>query len=164
MVGLVSTAGIGFEEVDVIIADPAYQQGGTEWPATSVLGEGLFEIADFLSQYFNRNRVIIGYPIDLAFNPCPVDQLSAISDQTTGCKTDVVINLEQLLDALGNDETAGYSLIADQNYSFTELETYGGGTSFHRFARIFYLEESSIWTESGDAMVISSSARLHSIT
>ena len=59
MVGLVRTTWIGFVKVDAVVINAANQERSTKRTGAAVLGEGLFEIADFLDEDVNRNGCLL---------------------------------------------------------------------------------------------------------
>jgi len=76
----------------------------------------------------------------------------------------VAVNFEHLFDGLGDDQSTDDALVADKNDAVLELQSGRGRSPFDGFACVLDLEESSVWAESGDSVIVSSSAWLHGLT
>ncbi len=104
MVALVGARGVGLVEVDAFVVNTADEQGGAEGARAAVLGEGLLEVADFLHQDVHGDGVRVRDAVDLGFHASTTNELAGVGDETGGRHTDVLVDLEHLLDGLGDDQ------------------------------------------------------------
>lgn len=98
LIGLVGSTRVCFVEMDTVAVDTGYQEGGTKWANTSILGERLFEIAYFLGEDIHWNSVVVGDTVDLALSAGSSDELPCVSNKTGCCESYVVVNLVDLID------------------------------------------------------------------
>ena len=75
----------------------------------------------------------------------------------------MLVDLEHLLDGLGDDQAGNNALVADQDHAVAELQTGRGGAALDGFTGVFDLKESAVWAEGGDSVVVTSSAGLHAV-
>jgi len=137
------------------------EERGAKGSGATVLGEGLLEITDFLDQNIHGDGVGVGDPVDLGLDAGTTHQLASVGHETGRCNTNVFVDLEHLLDGLGDDETGDDALVADEHHAVTELQARSRRPSLDGFPCVFHLEEAAVWAEGGNAVVVASSAGLH---
>ena len=58
-----------------------------------------------MSEGFDSNRLKVSVPVVKCFNSTVLDKSTGISDDTTGCTADMLVDLEYLFHAFRNDES-----------------------------------------------------------
>ena len=112
-------------------------------------------IAELLGERFNFDGFIVGYAVDLAFDPCPVHQCTCIPDKTGRRNPDMRINFENFLNRRRLKELGAHPLVNNQDNAVLCLDTYRGSSPLDCFAGILHLVEPAIGGKNGDRPVIS---------
>ena len=124
----------------------ANEQCSSEWTRPAILCERLLKIADFFTN-INWNACSVSYSVDLCINR--LEQRADVHQQQSRCSSsNVLVNLKHLLNWFWYYKTANNSFVTNQNNTISEFQSGSGSTSLHRFARVFYLEQTSIWAKS----------------
>src|SRR5439155_942039 len=86
-----------------------------------------------------------------------------IGDEAGGRRSDVFVDLENLLDRRRFDEPRSDLLVGHQDDAVLELQAHGGVAPRDRHASVFHLEQAAVGAEDRNRAVVRHLARLHMI-
>src|SRR6266571_2101702 len=156
-------ARVRLEQVGPGRPHPRDEERCPERTDAAVLGVVLFVVANPLDEQVDPDLLAVRDLVDLRDEPGIVHEDPRIGDEAGGRRSDVFVDLEDLLDRRGFDEPRSDLLVGHQHDAVLELQAHGGVAPRDRHASVFHLEQAAVGAEDRNRAVVRHLARLHII-
>src|SRR6266705_2500826 len=156
-------ARVRLEQVGPEVVHTRDEERCPERTDAAVLGVVLFVVANPLDEQVDPDLLAVRDLVDLRDEPGIVHEDPRIGDEAGGRRSDVFVDLEDLLDRRGFDEPRSDLLVGHQHDAVLELQAHGGVAPRDRHASVFHLEQAAVWAEDRNRAVVRHLARLHMI-
>src|SRR5947199_3252 len=156
-------AGVRLEQMGPEVVHARDEQRRPERTHAAVLGVVLLVIANPLDEEVDPNLLAVRDLVDLRDEPGIVHEDPRIGHEAGGRRSDVLVNLKDLLNRRGFDEPRSDLLVGHQHDAVLELQAHGGVAPRDRHASVFHLEQAAVGAEDRNRAVVRHLARLHMI-
>src|SRR5881296_2623402 len=156
-------AGVRLEQMGPEVVHARDEQRRPERTHAAVLGVVLLVIANPLDEEVDPNLLAVRDLVDLRDEPGIVHEDPRIGHEAGGRRSDVLVNLKDLLNRRRFDEPRSDLLVGHQHDAVLELQAHGGVAPRDRHASVFHLEQAAVWAEDRNRAVVRHLARLHMI-
>src|SRR5881296_2689940 len=156
-------ARVRLEQMGPEVVHARDEQRGPERTHAAVLGVVLLVIANPLDEEVDPNLLAVRDLVDLRDEPGIVHEDPRIGHEAGGRRSDVLVNLKDLLNRRRFDEPRSDLLVGHQHDAVLELQAHGGVAPRDRHASVFHLEQAAVWAEDRNRAVVRHLARLHMI-
>src|SRR5438094_929265 len=156
-------AGVRLEQLGTEGVHARDEQRRPERTHAAVLGVVLLVIANPLDEEVDPNLLAVRDLVDLRDEPGIVHEDPRIGHEAGGRRSDVLVNLKDLLNRRRFDEPRSDLLVGHQHDAVLELQANGGVAPRDRHASVFHLEQAAVGAEDRNRAVVRHLARLHMI-